>query len=92
MVAVACVPLNGQYTKYGAGRNIADTVGNASAGNPALGILPDLVWPALTNAPDRNTLMPLDAAGATAIGGTIGVYAPLSGFGPGGAGDAASAD
>ena len=57
--------------KFPAGITIADTQENAqsSPGNHALGFgWTDVVWPALTNAPN-NILSPLDAAASAAMGG-----------------------
>jgi len=71
-LACACVgqPVNGAYARYGAGTTIADSAGNAIAG--------DLIWPALCSTatpagkPNALQLIPLDAAAATALGIPIG--------------------
>jgi hypothetical protein len=53
-------PTNGTYGKYGRGSTIADTAGNAVAG--------DWIWPALCAAPNAAQLQPLDSAASTAMG------------------------
>lgn len=69
-VSMAGTPDRGAHAKYPVGTTIADTAGNAVAG--------DVVWSALTSVPNPNQLIPLDSLAATAIGGTIGVWAPRS--------------
>ena len=49
-----------QYQKFRAGTTVADSTGNAVAG--------DVVWPALCAAPN-NRMAPLDAAAAAVLGG-----------------------
>lgn len=60
IAAVAGAPPNGQYTKWPRGTTIADTAGNAVAG--------DVVWPALCAAPSPVNLAPMDAAASTLMG------------------------
>ncbi len=56
-------PPNGQYRKFARGQTVADTAGNALAG--------DVVWPALTNSATSGStnLAPLDAAASAQMGG-----------------------
>jgi hypothetical protein len=56
--AVAGAPPNTPYRQWPTGTTIADSSGNAVAG--------DLVWPALAAAPN-NKMAPLDASGAAAM-------------------------
>lgn len=56
--SVAGAVPNGQYTTYGTGTKIADSIGNAQAG--------DLVWPALALSPCP-VMAPLDQAALNLI-------------------------
>jgi hypothetical protein len=56
--SVAGAVPNGQYTTYGTGTKIADSAGNAQAG--------DLVWPALANNPNP-AMAALDASALALI-------------------------
>jgi hypothetical protein len=58
MHAVAGAPPNTPYQKFRPGTTIADSSGNAVAG--------DIVWPAMAAAP-CNAMAPLDASGAAAM-------------------------
>jgi hypothetical protein len=67
----------GQSVGYGLrqhprGLSICDTLGNAqsSPSNAAMGFgLTDVVFPALTNAPNGAIMVPMDAEGSAAMGG-----------------------
>lgn len=73
-----------QYRKYPAGTAIADTVGNAIAG--------DVVWAALCAAPNRANMAPLDAAASAVMGLPVTTLAAFaSGSGDGGVGQNAGA-
>jgi hypothetical protein len=72
-------PSGAGYGKWGRGRTIADTTGNALSG--------DLVWAALCTAPNPINMAPLDAAAAAIMGIPITTAAALSAWGgTGGAG------
>jgi hypothetical protein len=58
------------YTKWGRGRTIADTAGNALPG--------DVVWPALCDAANPVNMAPLDAAASAVMGLPITTLAALS--------------
>jgi hypothetical protein len=66
-------PPSGTYTKWRTGTTIADTAGNAIAG--------DVVWPQLTNAPSPVNMRPLDAAAAAIMGLPITTAAALAALG-----------
>ena len=71
VAAIAGAYPGGQQTRYPRGTTIADTIGNAVAG--------DLVWPALCVAPSASNLAPLDAAGVALMpGSTITTLANLA--------------
>ena len=55
-------PPSNQYRKWPRGTAIADSAGNALAG--------DIVWPALTSAPSAVNLAPLDAGGLALMPGS----------------------
>jgi hypothetical protein len=78
--AVAGAPPNGQYRKWPRGTTIADSAGNAVAG--------DVVWPSLCAAPSRVNMAPLDSAGAALLPGvaitTLAAVASSSGGGAAG--------
>jgi hypothetical protein len=55
-------PPGNQYRKWPRGQTIADSAGNALAG--------DIVWPALTAAPSALNLAPLDASALALMPGS----------------------
>jgi hypothetical protein len=76
--AVVGAPPNGAYGKFPRGTSIADSAENAEPG--------DVVWPALTRAPNRINMAPLDAAASTAMrGAPIITLAELASSNSGGA-------
>jgi hypothetical protein len=54
-----CPPSSPSGRKFGTGTTIADTIGNAIAG--------DVVWSAICQSPSPNSMRPLDAAAAAVM-------------------------
>lgn len=75
--AVVGAPPNTPYHKYPRGTAIADTAGNAVAG--------DVVWPALCVAPSPVNMAPLDADASAVMGLPITTLASLATSTAGGA-------
>jgi hypothetical protein len=69
IASVAGAAPGDQYRVYPRGTTIADTAGHALPG--------DVVYPALTNAPDATNVRPLDAAAAAQMGLPIITLAQL---------------
>ena len=61
--AIVGAPTSGQYNRWPRGTTIADTSGNAVAG--------DLVWPALCVVSSPVNLAPLDAAAQATMPGSV---------------------
>jgi len=62
VAAMVGAPPGGQLNRWGRGTTVADTSGNAVAG--------DLVWASLCVAPSPFNLAPLDAAGVALMPGS----------------------
>jgi hypothetical protein len=78
VAAVVGAPPRYAYAKFPRGTTVADSAGNALAG--------DVVWPALCTAPSAASMAPLDAAGQALMpGSTITTLAGVATSSAGGA-------